>query len=151
MKFLSQSYVKYGLMMCGVVILCLSYMEISGNNATFDKSPLVAFWTFIAPAIIWFFGIRAKKLSQKNKLTIKEGSLEGLKISLVFAVVSPFIFLFYYIFVNPNIMEYVRTVYGMNNATLAVTLDLVIQFISSIIFGGIYGAIISFFLKSRQK
>ena len=152
MKLLSQNHVKYGLIMCAVVILCLFYMELTGQNESFEKSPLVAFWTFIAPAIVWFFGIRARKIAQKNKLTFKQGATEGFKISVVFAVTSPFIFLLYYLLVNPQILGYVRKAYGLTTADEAVVIvvDLLVQVVSAIIFGTLYGAIISFILKSRK-
>lgn len=153
MKFLSQNYVKYGLLMTGVIAVCLFIMEVTGQNKSFEHSPIVFFFTAIAPAIIWFFGIRAKKKSLKGKLTFKQGLSEGFKISLVYGIASPFVFLFYYLFINPEIVEYVKEVYQMKNASdaMVIGVDLGSQFVGAVVFGTIYGAIISLFLKTKKK
>lgn len=151
MNLLSTNYTKYALIMCAVLIICLASIELTGNNQNFDKSPLVAIWTFIAPFIIWFLGIRAKKKAQKGKLTFKQGFFEGLKISVVFGIISPFIFLGYYVIINPEILEYVKGAYGLSNQPneIVILVDLGAQFISSIIGGGLYSALIAFILKSK--
>lgn len=151
MELLKQNYVKYGLIMCAVIVVCLSIMEITGQNQSFDKSPIVAIWTFIAPGVIWYLGIKTRKDAQKGKLTFKEGVKEGFKISLVFAIVSPFVFLAYYLLINPEILSYVRKAYGLNSAAEGVVIatDMGVQFLSAVIFGTIYAAIISYFLKSK--
>jgi hypothetical protein len=149
MKLLQENHVKYGLIMCGLIALCLLYMYLSGSG--FDnKSPLFIFVSFIAPAFVWYFGIREKKKLLKNKITFKQGLKEGFKISLVFGIVSPFIFLAYY-FVNPVALDYVRSTYGLTQSPtiVAILIDMAAQFISAVIFGTIYGAIISFFLKTK--
>jgi FtsH-binding integral membrane protein len=153
MKLFGQSYVKYGLLMCAVVVVCLTVMELTGQNQSFDKSPLTIVWTFIAPAVVWYLGINARKKSQKGKLTFKEGVKEGFKISFVFGLVSPFIFALYYLLFNPQILEYVKTSYGLTNAedAIVIAVDMLVQFISALIFGTIYAAIISFFLKTKTK
>lgn len=153
MKFLKQPYTKYALMMVGVVIFCLGFMELTGQNESFDKSPLVAFWTFIAPAIIWFFGLKDKKKRQKNILTFKDGLKESFRISFVFGVISPFVFALYYIFFNPAILSYVRTAYGLTSQpdTFVILVDMAVQFVSALIFGTLYGAIITFFLRTKRK
>lgn len=139
--------------MCLVVILCLVYMELSGQNQSFDqKSPVFVFLMFIAPFIIWWFGIRNYKKMLNGKMSWKQGTMEGLRISLVFGIVSPFIFLFYYLFVNPEIVEWVRITYGLQGYSDAIVIgsDLLGQFVSAIVFGTIYATIISFFLKSKS-
>lgn len=153
MSFFKQNHVKYGLALVGILIVCFLVMEITGNNETFDgKSPLFLFYQFIAPAIVWYLGLRAKKKAQGGKLTFKQGVKEGFKISLVFGIVSPFAFLIYY-FINPGILNFIKAAYGMPNAadSMIIALDMVVQFISAIIFGTIYAAIISFFVKSKKE
>src|SRR5687768_6272599 len=105
MNLLKQNPVKYGLIMSGITALCLLLMEVSGQNKTFDgKSIFQMIFMFIAPFIVWYFGIKAKKKLLKNKITFKEALLEGTKISFVYGATSPFIFLVYYLFVNPEIL-----------------------------------------------
>ena len=143
---------KYGLVMVGVVAVCLALMEMTGNNKTFDsKSPLLLIYQFIAPAVVWYLGISARKKAQKGKLTFKQGLVEGFKIALVFGIVSPFVFTAYYLFINPGIVDYVANVYGLKGASTAIVIgvDMAVQFIGALIFGTIYAAIISFFLKNR--
>lgn len=153
MKLLSQNYIKYGLLMTGVIAVCLIIMEITGENKSFNHSPLAFFFTAIAPAVIWFFGIRAKKKLLKGKLTIRQGIVEGFKISLVYGLVSPLVFLFYYLFINPEIIENVKATYQMTNVSdaMIIGIDMGVQFVAAVIFGTIYGAIISLFIKSKKK
>lgn len=143
----------YGLLMCLTLAVCLFIMEITGQNQTFDnKSPLQILYMFLAPAFIWYFGIRAKKKMLKGKISFKQAFTQGVKISLVYGIVSPFIFLFYYVFINPEIVNYAKTAYGMTGSdnTTVIIVDMIVQFIAAIAFGSIYAAIISFFLKSKS-
>lgn len=149
---MEQNYMKYGLIMCGVVVFCLSLLHATGQYADFEKkSPFEAIF-ILAPFVVWFLGIRARKKELKNKMTFKQGLTEGFKISLVFAVISPFIFMFYYLLFNGEILAYVRRAYGMAGAsdTIVIMVDMAVQFIGSIVMGTIAGSIISFFLKSKS-
>lgn len=153
MGIMQHSYVKYGLMMCGLIGLCLLLMELTGQNLTFDKSPLLLVFQFLGPAVIWWFGISEKKKQLGGKLTFKQGFREGFMISLVFGLVSPFVFLAYYVFINPGIVDYVRSVYGLMNepVVMVVGIDLAAQFVSAILFGSVYGGIISLLLRTKSK
>lgn len=145
---------KYGSIMSAITATCLLLMEVTGQNQSFDsKSPIFAFGMFIAPAIVWYFGLKEKKEQQKGKLTFKEGVTEGFKISLAFGLISPFVFTAYYLFINPPILEYVREAYQLGTASNAVVIgvDMTVQLLSAIVFGTIYAAIISFFMKSKSK
>jgi hypothetical protein len=127
-------------------------MEIKGQNESFqNKSPIFLVYQFVAPAIIWFFGLRAAKQTLKGKMTFKQGLTESFKMSLVFAVVSPFVFLAYYTLVNPEILSYVKSAYRLTEASdsMVIAIDMVAQFVAALVFGTIYGAIISFFLKTK--
>jgi len=153
MKFLSQNFVKYGLIMIAVMMGCLALMEITGQNKTFEHSPIAAFYTFIAPLIVWFFGLRAKKKSQDGQLAYRQGLFEGFKISVVYAVFSPFITLAYYTLINPAIVASTREAYMLKDATDAtvIQVDMFVQFVSALIFGTLCGAILSLFLKTRRQ
>lgn len=150
MKLLEQNHVKYGLIMCAVILACLIYMSITGVEFS-EKSPIVMLFTFIAPFIIWFLGIKEYKKSLKGKMTFKQGTIQGFKISLVYATVSPFIFMVFY-FINPSLLEYARTAYGLTTATdnVVIAVDMLIQFVAAIVGGTVYGAILSIFLKSKK-
>jgi len=153
-EIVSEIHVRYGLIMCAVLVVCLVLMELTGQNQAFDsKSPFQMIFMFIAPAVVWFYGIREKKRQLKGNLTFKQGLTQGFKISLVYAIVSPFIFMLYYLLINPSILSYVRTAYTMPSASdgLIIGVDMLTQFISAIIFGTIYAAIISLFLKSKSS
>jgi len=153
MKFLDQNHVKFALLMTGVLVLCLLFMELTGDNQSFEKSPLFMIAQLVAPLVIWFFGIKARKDMNKGKLRFKDGVMEGFKISLVFAIVSPFVFLGYYTLVNPGIVRYVREAYRMDGAqdNLVILADMCVQFVAALLFGTIYGAIVSFFLKTKPE
>lgn len=145
---------KYGLMMTGLLIFCLFIMEVTGHNESFDnKSPIFLVYQFLAPAAIWYFGIKARKHANKNHLTFKQGFHEGFKIALVFAITSPFVFLAYYAFINPGILDYVKTMYNMTDAPTDVILgvDFSAQFLAALLFGSLYGALVSLVLKSKHK
>lgn len=152
MNLLKQNHVKYGLIMSGIVALCLILMEITGQNESFDqKSPIFLMGTLVAPFVVWWLGIAARKKLSKGKLTFKQGLTEGFKISLAFGITSPFVFMLYYLLINPEILDYVKTAYMMPSASngTIIAIDMTVQFVSALIFGSIYAAIISFFLKSK--
>jgi hypothetical protein len=153
MQLFKQNYVKYGLMLCAVLVICLTLMELSGNNETFDnKSPIFLVYQFVAPAVIFYFGLKSKKKLLGGKLTFKQGLKESFKMSLVFGIVSAFIFMLYYLVINPGILDYVRTAYNLVDApdsTVIIT-DMVTQVIAASIFGTIYGMVITLFLKTKS-
>jgi hypothetical protein len=154
MRLFQPNHIKYGIAMLAVTALCLLLMEVSGNNKTFqNNSPYTLFYTFIAPFVIWFLGIRERKIAQKGKLTLKDGIKESVGIAVVYAVASPFLFLFYYLAINPGILSYVKKAYGLTNSPneVVIFVDMLVQFIAAIIGGTLYGAILTFFLKSKEK
>lgn len=149
MKLLQENHVKYGLIMCGLLALCLVGMLLTGTPLE-EKPPVFMGMTMLVPLIVWLFGIRAKKKALKNKLTFKQGVTEGFKISLVYGIISPFVFLIYY-FISPGALEFAQTSYNLTQYPpyVAAIADMIIQLVSSLFFGTIYAAIISFFLKSK--
>ena len=125
MDILKRNHVKHGLIMCAVLAVCLLLLEFT--NSTFEsKSPFISFATFVAPLLVWWSGIRARKKAQKNKLTFKEGIGEGFKISLVFGIVSPFVFLLYYLLFNMDAVAYAQNAYGLGDApyTVVIAVDM---------------------------
>src|SRR3990167_9999021 len=154
MNFLKSNAVKYGFIMTvltGVWILLMHFTGQYENKENISGPTDLAF-IFIVPLVVWYFGISARKKELGGKLSFKEGVLEGAKISLVYAVLSPFVYLKYYLFLNPEILGFIRSEYGLNRANDAVVIlvDMSTQFVSAIIGGTIYAAIISFFLRSKS-
>jgi hypothetical protein len=150
---LKQNHVKYGLLLTGLITVCLMWMYATNNYSKMQEpSAEGLIISFGMPLLVYFLGLRARKKELKNKLTLKQGIKESFKISLMAGLTSPFVFLIFYIFFNPGLIEYARNAYGMVGAsdTMVVTVDLLIQLIGSIIFGTILGSIISFFLKSKS-
>lgn len=140
--------------MAKITAVCLVIMELTGNNQSFDqKSPLTIVFMFIAPFFVWWLGMAAKKKMLKNKITYKQAFTEGVKISLVYALISPFVFLLYYLLVNPEILQYVRTAYGLTSAstTTVIVVDMLVQAVSATVFGSIYAAILAIFIRSKSK
>ncbi len=152
MKYFSSNQIKHALYMSAITIGCFFLMEVTGQNKSFDgKSPFQMLFMFVAPFVVWTMGIGTLKKNQNGKLTFKQGLFEGYKISLLYGILSPFIFAFYYLFINPTIVESVRDMYGLKNMSLqaVIGIDMIAQFISSVVFGTIYSAIISYFLKKK--
>lgn len=153
MKFFSKNQLKYALSMCGVIVVCLIVMEVTGNNQTFNQAPFSFIYPILAPAIIWYLAITEKKRELKGKMTFKQGFTEGFKLSLLYGILSPFVFLFYYLFVNPEILASVREAYSLKDASNAtiISVDMGAQFAGAVIGETLYGAILSFFLRSKNK
>lgn len=153
MNFLRINYIKYPLIMIGIIILCLIYMHLSGQYNQFPTGGPTAesLLMLAAPLIVWFLGIRAKKKQLKGRMSFKQGFSEAFKMSLVFGIISPFIFLIYYIIFNPGIVHKVGDVYGIMNAPswLIIAYDMAVQFLGSLIGGVVYGSIVSFFLRNK--
>lgn len=153
MRFLRIPAVHFGLLMTTLTAGCLLVMEVTGKNQTFDsKSFLQLLYQIVTPLIVWFFGIKARKTRQKNKLTFAQGFQEGMLISITYAFTSPIVFLIYYLFINPGIVNYVAKVYGLTQASRAsvIGIDLGLAFLMAILFGALYSAIFSFFLKNKK-
>jgi hypothetical protein len=153
MQIFKITYVQYGLLMCVAVAACLALMELTGNNQSFEGNMYFVIVQFLVPFVIWYQGINTLKKKQAGMLSWKQGFMEGFRISLVFALVSPFVFLGYYVFVNLEILEYIREAYMLTGASdaLVIGVDMVVQVITAVLFGSIYSAIIAFFLKSKAS
>lgn len=151
-KVLKRNYVRFALLMSLIVLGCLLGMLISGNYTSFEKGGVVDTIFVLSPLVVWFFGIRNYKKQLKNKMTFKQGFFEGMRIALVFAILSPFIFLAYYTLLNPYILAYVRDAYRMTttNSSAVIAVDMVVQFFGTLVLGAINSSIVSFILYTRK-
>lgn len=152
MELLKKNHVKYGLLLDGFLVVCLLWVYVTGDYSKMQNPAMpMAIFTMLVPFVFYFLGIRAKRNELKGKLTFKQGLKEGFGISLVVGVTSPFVFLVFYLFFAPSLIDYARQAYNMTGASdaLVVTFDLFVQLVGSIIFGTLYGAIASFFLKTK--
>jgi cyanate permease len=151
MKLLQKNHFKYGLIMSGVLIICLLVLHLLGQQTNFDEGILLDTIFALAPFVIWFFSLKAYKKELNNNMSFKQGVIHGVKISVVFGVVSSVIFMSYYLLFNPGILNYIATSYGMKNSPtgLVISVDMTVQLLGSIIMGTLYTAILSFFLKSK--
>lgn len=141
---------KYAVIMCVVVAVCLIIMTATGGSFE-SKSPLFAVVTLLAPLVVWYVGIKAKKRELKGKMSFKEGVAEGFRISVYYAIVSPFVFLTYYM-ANPYVVPEVGRMYGLTNAShnYIIAFDLGVEVVASLIGGTLYGAIVSLFLRNKK-
>lgn len=141
--------------MCALIIICLAIMELTGNNQSFEQAGTIMFiGQMLLPLSVWYLAISKKKKEQSGKLSFKEGFVEGFKITVLFALISPFVFVLYYQFINPEIVNSVRDGYMMSADTernTVIIVDMLTQCISALIFGSIYSAIISFFVRTKKK
>ena len=154
MKLLRQSHVKYGLLMSGITVICILCMHLTGQyNNLQEKSPFELIFITVTPLVVWYFGIKARKQELKRKITYKQAFMEGVKISSVYAITSPFVFLAYYTFINPNLMDFMRKEYGLQDASdqMVIAFDMFVQFAAAMIGGTAYGALLSLFLKTKSK
>lgn len=153
MRLVKNPAVIFGLIMTALTAGCLVVMEITGENQSFDsKSFIHLLYQIGTPLLVWYLGIRARRTRQKGKLTYQEGFQEGLKISLTYAVTSPWVFLIYYLFINPDIVSYVRGVYHLTYAsnTTVIAVDLLFQVILAFIFGVLYSSLLPIFLRNKK-
>jgi hypothetical protein len=140
--------------MSALTLVCLIVLHGAGNIfGQQDDSPLFIVFAFGAPLLVWYLGLSAFKKERKNRMTFKQGVIEGFKISLVYGFTSPFVFTAYYIFLNPDVISYIRTSYKLTGATddIVIAVDMIAQFFGAVVVGTVYGIILSFFLKSKHK
>jgi hypothetical protein len=151
MKLPLHNFLKYGLIMNGVLVICLALMHLTGQYSSFEKGAPLDIIFLLAPFVIWFLGLKAKKKELKNKMTFKEGWVEGIKISLVFGIISPFIFMLYYVGFNPGILTYVRDSYGLEGASKStvIMVDMFTQLLGSVVMGTVYSVVLALFMKTK--
>lgn len=153
MHVFSQNAGKFGLIMTVLNALYVLFMHYSGQyGPEYAVNPLDFLFILIVPFIVWWFGIEAKKKEKKGKLSFKDGVKEGFQISLVYAVLSPFVYAFYYLVLNPQILDSLKIEYGLQGVSdlQIVFVDILAQFVSAIVFGTLYAIIISFILKTKS-
>ena len=153
MHIFSTNAGRYGLAMTAFTAAWVLLMHVTGQyGPEYEANPLDLLFIVIVPFIVWYLGIKAKKTQKKGKLTFKEGVKEGFQISLVYGITSPFLFGLYYLLINPAVVQSLKPEYGMAGVsdTQIILIDMLAQFISAIVFGTLYAAIISYFLKSKS-
>lgn len=151
-SILQKNHIKYGLIMSGILLICLTLMHVTNQYSSFEKGAPLDTIFVLAPFVIWFLAIRAYKKELKNRMSFKQGLVQGIKISTVFGIISPIIFMLYYTLFNPGILNYVAESYGMKGApTVAIiAVDMLVQCVGSIIMGTLYIAILSLFMRSKN-
>lgn len=127
-------------------------MHLTGQYTSFDKGGPLDLIFLVSPFVIWFLGLQSFKKLKKNKVSFKQLVAEGVRISVVFGLISPFIFMTYYLLFNMAILDYVSKSYGLegSSTTLVITIDMVVQFIGAILMGTIYSAVLAIFMRSRK-
>ena len=128
-------------------------MHVTGQyGPEYEANPLDLLFIVIVPLIVWYLGIKAKKKQKKGKLSFTEGVKEGFQISLVYAITSPFVFGIYHVLINPARVASLKPVYNLAGVSdmQIILVDMLVQFISAIVFGTLYAAIISYLLKSKS-
>lgn len=144
----TKNQIAYGLLTTAIMTICISIMVYRGGNFETMNSTQAVLMTFM-PLGILFAGLLSYRKKHKNKLTFNQGVKEGFKISLVHAIASPIVFAFFYIFIDPTMLDYARKVYNMPDSPIqfVMTFDLFVQFVASLIFGIIYSAIAAVSLR----
>ena len=153
MHIFSSNAGRYGLAMTAFTAAWVLLMHITGQyGPEYKANPLDLLFIVVVPLIVWYLGIKAKKEQKKGKISFQEGLKEGFQISLVYGILSPFIFGIYHVQINPARVESLKPVYGLVGVTdmHIIFVDMLVQFISAIVFGTLYAAIISYFLKSKS-
>ncbi|HEY0980235.1 MAG TPA: DUF4199 domain-containing protein [Candidatus Paceibacterota bacterium] len=154
MTIFSRNHWNYALILSCFTIACLVLMETSGNNQSFNSGAWyqVLFMT-IAPAVVLFLGIRTKRAILDGVMSFKQGFREGMMISLLFGIISAFVFLAYYKWFNSGILESVRIAYRMQSAseTKLILTDMGLQVVFAVVFGAIVSSVSSFILKRSKK
>jgi hypothetical protein len=151
MRLAKENYIYWAMVLNVITVIALALMELSGHNQSYEPhSFLFIAYQFIIPVIVWYLGIRAKKKQLKNKLTFRQGMIEGILIGLVFGLTSPFIFMFYYIYINPGIVEWIR--HGSQDPTwLVIGKDMLLSLIVCFVTSLILSPPISFLLMTKKK
>ncbi|MES2985818.1 MAG: DUF4199 family protein [Patescibacteria group bacterium] len=149
-----KNHTKFALILCSLTIICLAIMEFTGRNQSFEDHAMVqTIFLMIAPVIVIIWGMVSKKKERAGILSYKEAIRESLKISLVFGLISPFIFLAYYTFINPEIVASIGEVYKLTDKTNTqiIGIDMAAQFVFALVFGLLIGVIAGICVKSKSQ
>jgi hypothetical protein len=153
-KFFKQNHVKFGLLGTLILIGFLLLLHLSGTESLVQYAEgWQKILLFLSPILLWYFGIRAKKKEMHGKLSFKHAVQEGYKIAWVFGVISPFAFLLYYLIFNFGVVIGTQNPDQMTTSTthLVILIYMLIQFITCVIFGTLYGVIASAILAAKKK
>ena len=147
MHIFSTNAGRYGLAMTAFTAAYILLMHVTGQyGPEYEANPLDLLFIVIVPLIVWYLGIKAKKKQKKGKLSFTEGVKEGFQIS------PPFVFGIYHVLINPARVASLKPVYNLAGVSdmQIILVDMLVQFISAIVFGTLYAAIISYLLKSKS-
>ena len=98
---------KYGLMItAGLIVWTMIEYLLGFHNERIGIGMITGWFSTMVPAVFLYYGIKEKRDKQLNgSLTILEGILTGLSISLVMAVTLTAFLLIYNSFINPEWIE----------------------------------------------
>jgi len=138
------SIIALGIFAWALVMYSAGYFGGGGYASDLNFLPV------LIPIIGIYLGLRAYKNANENALTYWEGLTTGAKISLVAALLSSILFLFYYTAIDSASLDSVGRAYGMPNSSIALVMlvDLGIQFVSSFVFGVLVTLVMAVFLKT---
>ena len=145
---------KYGGIIAGGVALWvladhfILHISRPGSKAAF-LTPL--FFNLLQLAVI-FIGIRAWRSQNQGRLTLGQGILRGLAISLAYAVLASGFFVAFYLIVGRKVLENEPAAIGDDRPGTYVLLGAFAGlFLGAMIGGLIYSTVISYVLKSAPQ
>ena len=138
------SIIALGIFALVLVMYSIGFYGGEGYASDLDFLPV------LIPIIGIYLGLRAQKNANDNALTYWQGLSTGAKISLVAALLSSILFLFYYTAIDTASLDQVGRAYGMPNSSIArvMLVDLGIQFLSSFVFGILVSLVMAIFLRT---
>ena len=114
---------KYGLMItAGWIVWTMLEFLLGFHNERIAVGMVTGWFSVAVPAIVLYYGIKEKRDKHLNgNLTLTDGILTGLSISLVMAISFTTFFLIYNNFINPAWIE--MAIIEMTNKLLATNLS----------------------------
>lgn len=152
---MQKNAVKYGLLLTGTIIAWVVVMHFTGLYSPNRRgTTIVDYLYLLIPAFGIYFGIQEKRDRYLHgRLTMREGLKEGMLISLVYGILSAFVFMLYYNLINPEIVEVAKAAYGMTEFTTqqVIFADMLVQIIFSLLGGLALSAVITAYLIRVEK
>ncbi|MBI4084804.1 MAG: DUF4199 domain-containing protein [Candidatus Levybacteria bacterium] len=136
---------KYGFFLTASMVLWIIFM---GTMIIIDYAYMIAQITIL------YFGIKAKKVKAlRNRMTLRQGIMEGASISVIYAALSSVVLYIYYTIINPDAIRLAKRTYdlvGFSNKQILLA-DTASQFLLAVSGGLIVSVIISYFLTKKVK
>jgi len=146
--------IKYGgIIAAGVAIWVLAdhylfHISRAGSKAAF-VTPL--FFNLLQLSVL-FVGIRAKRLANRDSLKLGQGIGSGLAISLAYGVFACIFFLAFYLIAGSKLLENESGPFGSDQPeTSMLVAAFAGLFLSAMVGGLIYSAVISFAFRTAPK